>query len=288
MGVIQPLTKRAEESPRIVSIGQATIDLVVIDGKRPSVHIGGSAYMPARIWAELGIRVGLVCCLGEDLSAAELRSENLDLRGVATVTGPSTSVELHYSDQKLVGLRVAPGAAERLDVSQIPSDYFNAALFYISPAPVAFLMELTEIASARGMGLAFSPKEDFPTIEEPEMRQIFSRCRFCFVNERELSLITSIASKKAAIAALHGAGPEIVVVTEGRRGVTISCRESGSFDLSPTVVVRTENPIGAGDCFAASFLASLIAGHRVRDSAERALASTERWLINRQQPYQWR
>jgi sugar/nucleoside kinase (ribokinase family) len=285
MDLIQPLTRRAAASPCIVAIGQASIDLVLIDGKPPSVEIGGSAYIPARIWAESGIRVGLVCCLGEDLPASELQTENLDLRGVMTVTGPSTLVELRYSDQKLVGLRVAPGASERLGVSQIPSDYFDADLFYITPAPVRFLVELTEVASARGIALAFSPKEDFPTIEEPGMTQIFSRCKICFVNERELFFITSIASKKAAIAALHNAGPDIVVVTEGRRGVTISSRENGSFDLSPSVVVRTENPIGAGDCFAASFLASLIAGHTARDSAGRAIARTERWLINRKQSY---
>lgn len=285
MGLSQPSTKRAEASPRIVAIGQASIDSVLVEGEPPSVQIGGSAYIPARIWAESGIRVGLVCCLGEDLSAADFRTKDLDLRGVRTVPGLSTSVELRYSDQRLVGLRVTPGASERLDVSQIPADYFNADLFYISPAPLRFLLELTELTSARGIALAFSPKEDFPTIEEPEMRQIFSRCKFCFVNERELSFITSIESKKAAIAAIHDAGPDIVVVTEGRRGATISSRENGSFDLSPTVVVRTENPIGAGDCFAASFLASLIAGHAVRDSAARATAYTERWLINRQQSY---
>ena len=285
MGLIQPSTERTGASPRLVAIGQASIDSVLVEGEPSSVQIGGSAYIPARIWAESGIRVGLVCCLGEELSAADLRTKDLDLRGVRTVTGPSTSVELHYSDQTLVGLRVTPGASERLSVSQIPLDYFDADLFYISPAPVRFLMELTAVAFARGIPLAFSPKEDFPTIQEPDMRQILLRCKICFVNERELSFITSIASKRAGIAALHDAGPDTVVVTEGRRGVTISSRESGSFYLSPTVVVQTENPIGAGDCFAASFLATFIAGHSVRDSAVRAIACTERWLINRKQSY---
>ena len=285
MGLIQSSTKGSEANPRIVAIGQATIDVVMINGRPLSAHTGGSAYIPARIWAESGVRVGLVSCLGEDLSTAELRTENLDLRGVITVTGPSTSVELRYSDQRLVGLRVTPGASERLDVSQVPSDYFEADLFYISPAPLRFLMELTERAAAHGIALAFSPKEDFPTIEEPAMRQILSRCKFCFVNEKELSLITGVARKKVAITALHDAGPDIVIVTGGTKGVTISSRKDGSFDLSPTLVVRTDNPIGAGDCFAASFLSSLIGGHTVTDAAGRALVSTERWLMNREKSY---
>lgn len=287
MGLGQFLTKTGKSDPVIVAVGQATIDTVLIDGKGPSVHVGGSAYIPARIWAGSGIQVGLVCCLGEELQPADLRVQNLDLRGVVTVPGPSTSVELHYSNQDLVGLRVTPGASERLHVSQVPVDYFDASLFYISPAPIRFLLELTEIASDRGVTLAFSPKEDFPTITQPEMRQILSRCRFCFINERELSFVTNLSSPNAAVAALHSSGPEIVVVTKGRRGVTISSRENGSFDMRPSTVVLTENPIGAGDFFAATFLASSIAGYSVRDSAARAIADTERWLTNRQHSLYW-
>src|SRR5690348_12285171 len=128
MAPIHPVTSGAITAPEIISVGQATIDTVHIEGRVPSVHIGGSAYIPARILAENGIRVGLVCCLGDDLAVSDLQVTNLDLRGVTGVPGPSTSVELHYSKQHLVALKVSPGASEKLDISQIPPDYFDAKL----------------------------------------------------------------------------------------------------------------------------------------------------------------
>lgn len=286
MSPIQPLKKRPEVSPVVVAVGQTTIDTVLIDGRAPSVHVGGSAYIPARIWADFGTPVGLVSCLGEGLRLSDLSAKNLDLRGVMTVPGPSTSVELHYSNQDLIALRVIPGASERLAISQVPEDYFKASLFYIGPAPMQFLLDLTAVAWAHKIAVAFSPKEDFPSLAQAEMKQIFSRCKFCFLNERELPLVTNISSCAGAIAAVHEAGAEVVIVTKGRRGVTISSRENGSFDMTPSKVVLTDNPIGAGDCFAAIFLASSISGLSIRESSERAIAYTERWLMKRKQSSQ--
>lgn len=288
MSRIQPLKSKAESAPIIVAVGQTTIDTVLIDGQAPSVHVGGSAYIPSRIWADYGTQVGLVSCLGQELKHSDLSAENLDLRGVMTVPGPSTSVELHYSGQNLIGLRVVPGVSERFVVSQVPSDYFEARLFYISPAPIRFLLELTELAHTREIAIAFSPKEDFPPLAEAEMKQLFSRCKFCFFNERELPFVTKIPTASDAISAVHDLGVEIVIVTKGKRGVTISSRENGSFDMAPSKVVVTDNPIGAGDCFAAILLACSISQLSLRDSAERAIAYTERWLMKRQQSSEWR
>jgi sugar/nucleoside kinase (ribokinase family) len=288
MSRIQPLKSRVGSAPVIVAVGQTTIDTVLIDGQAPSLYVGGSAYIPSRIWAGSGTRVGLVSCLGQELKRLELSAENLDLRGVVTVPGPSTSVELHYSNQNLIALRVVPGASEKFVVSQVPADYFEAKLFYISPAPIGFLLELTELAHARKIAIAFSPKEDFPPLAQAEMKQLFSRCKFCFFNERELGLVTKISSVRNAISAVHDSGVEIVVVTKGKRGVTISSRESGSFDMAPSKVVVTDNPIGAGDCFAAIFLAGSISQLSIRDSTERAITYTERWLMNRKQSSEWR
>src|SRR6478752_1686735 len=109
MDLIQALPEEQKRRPLIVSVGQTSIDTVRLDGKPPSVHVGGSAYIPAQIWADYGVPVGLVSCLGAELTANELRTENLDLRGVATLSGPSTSVELDYSSQKLIGLRINAG-----------------------------------------------------------------------------------------------------------------------------------------------------------------------------------
>jgi sugar/nucleoside kinase (ribokinase family) len=282
MDRIQTLTNRENHTtPVIVSIGQTTIDTVLIDGKPPSVHIGGSAYMPARIWAGSGTRVGMVSCLGADLEPSALRADNLDMRGTIRVPGPSTSVELHYSGQQLVGLRVVPGASDKLDISQIPADYLYASLFYISPAPLRFLLELTELAADRRIPVAFSPKEDFPSIENEEMRRILSRCKFCFVNEKELKLVTNVPHPAEAMKILHNAGPACVIVTKGMRGVTISSVDGDLFEMPVSAVVAVDNPVGAGDCFAAIFLSTAISGHSARDSAMRAIVYTEKWLRNR-------
>lgn len=287
MGVIQQLSNGADFPPSIVAVGQTTIDTVYIQGKPPFVHVGGSAYIPARIWAESGIRTGLVCCLGDGLSPTDLQIENLDLSGVLKVPGPSSSVELHYSNQNLVGLEINAGASQALSMSQVPPEYFNARLFYISPAPMEFLAEVTEAASGRRISVAFSPKEDFPTLADRKMREILSRCQFCFLNERELFFVTDISEQSSAVAAVHEAGAEVVILTRGRRGVTISSRPNAPFHMIPSRIVETANPIGAGDCFAAMFLAEAVSGRSLHDSAAAAMRHTERWLINRDQSSYW-
>ena len=84
---------------------------------------------------------------------------------------------------------------------------------------------------------------------------------------------------------LGDAGPDVVIVTKGSRGVTLSSREVGIFDMPASAVLHVENPIGAWDCFAAIFLACSVSGHSVHESASRAIKYTEDWLREGQQSH---
>ena len=285
MNLIHAFSERHNNFPTVVSVGQTTIDTISLNGKPPFIQIGGSAFLPARIWATSRVTVGLVSCLGEDISINDLYLQNLDLRGVKQVPGSSTAIDLQYSNQQLVGLRVTPGASNQLAVSQIPDDYFKASLFYLSPAPLKFILELVERVAHYRISIAFSPKEDFPSLEQQDMKRVFSHCKFCFVNQRELALIANTSCESDAMRSIHEAGPEIIIVTKGHKGATLSIRGLGKIDLHPSAALRIDNPLGAGDCFAATFLTSAIAGQPAHESAVQALVYTENWLKERQRSY---
>ena len=69
---------------------------------------------------------------------------------------------------------------------------------------------------------------------------------------------------------LHGAGVKTVVVKLGEKGAFAS--SGGATVTEPAVPTCVEDPTGAGDSFAATFLTTQLKGWRLKDSIRAANA----------------
>jgi 2-dehydro-3-deoxygluconokinase len=72
-------------------------------------------------------------------------------------------------------------------------------------------------------------------------------------------------------ASLHKAGVKTVVVKLGEKGAFAS--SAGEIATEPVIPVYVEDPTGAGDSFAATFLATQMKGWKLKDSLRAASAT---------------
>jgi ribokinase len=86
-----------------------------------------------------------------------------------------------------------------------------------------------------------------------------SACSILFCGRAAASRMTGLGDMEDCLTALQRSGPDIVVLTKGRDGASLACRDGRRFH-QPGIEVPVLDSTGAGDAFAGSFLASLAAG----------------------------
>lgn len=92
-----------------------------------------------------------------------------------------------------------------------------------------------------------------------------------FVNEDEAGMLTGSRDPDRVVQVLRDHGASGVVMKRGARGCAVSL--AGEEFLSPGFAVQAVDTTGAGDCFAAGFLAALHRGLGFRDAARFANAT---------------
>lgn len=85
-----------------------------------------------------------------------------------------------------------------------------------------------------------------------KIKTILPNCKFVFLNEIELRVLTGSSSVTDGALMLNKLGARIVVVTLGRRGCIVSSDE-GMIRV-PTEKIKVVDDTGAGDVFAGGFL----------------------------------
>ena len=94
---------------------------------------------------------------------------------------------------------------------------------------------------------------------------------YLFVNEDETRMLTGSADTAAAAAILLELGVGTAVMKLGARGCLVCPRGSAPLAV-PAFGVQAKDTSGAGDCFVAGFLGSLVRGASVSDAARFACA----------------
>ena len=251
-------------------------------------HLGGSSANIAVGLSRQGLKTGMIGCVGDDLFAdyltGFLEKEHVDARFVRRAKG--------YDTQLCVGEVVPP---------------FRQVFYRHKPADTQLAIgddELKEIAGARmfvtnGTSLSDEPSRrstldalaaakkakvttvfdvDYRESSWPSPQEAGSYARSALANidvvianEEEVSVLTGQSdSAKAARSVLAG-GPSLLVRKLGAAGVEAHTRD-GSVRVAPmeATVVST---VGAGDGFAAGFLAAWLAKRDLPDCLRRGNAA---------------
>jgi 5-dehydro-2-deoxygluconokinase len=262
-------------------LGRIGYDLYAVEHNRPlaqvehfSRHLGGSSANIAVGLARLGLRVGIVGCLGKDLLAdyllGVLSREGVDRQFVRLVESLNTSLCLtevsppdHFPQvfyrSNPADSQVVVGDAELSYVRQARMFVTNGTSLCASPSRESTLRAL---AAAREGGLCTVLDIDYRASSWTSSASAgeVARAALPWVNvvignEDELLLLTGESETQLQAKAVLARSVKIMVCKLGAKGVTAYTRE-GSWSASP-IPVEVVSTIGAGDGFASGFLYAL-------------------------------
>jgi sugar/nucleoside kinase (ribokinase family) len=181
-------------------------------------------------------------------------------------------------------MNTCPGASHELTTESLDEALIaDSAILYLEgylwgpDKPRAAMHKAVEIAHGAGREIAFTLSE---SVCMAGRREGFERMisdggiDLLFANEHEAMQLTGTPTLEAAVAALRGKVPTLVV-TRGPKGA-MGIAEGEAVEVSAAPVDKVVDTTGAGDLFAAGFLAARCRGHDLRKSLETgAVAAAE-------------
>ena len=280
-------------SPEVVTLGETMVLLVA---EQPGPLREATTFRRSIGGAESNVAIGL-CRLGRSAAWVSrvgaddfgrvvlnrIRSEGVDTSRV--IVDPEAATGLMIRESREAGpVNVSyyrrDSAASRLTPADLDDAFIAAARFLlvsgITPALSTSAREATfaavEIAREAGVKVVFDPNLRRKLWPEDEARRVMldllSHCDIAMPGLDEAEFLTGDADPDRAAAALLRQGPSTIVVKLGARGAMAATVEGEKVQAEPHPVDRVVDPIGAGDAFAAGFLAALLQG----DDLDAALA----------------
>jgi len=215
---------------------------------------GGSAANVAATLAGLSVPAGVVGATGDDehghLARRELVAAGVDTGHLLAVEGAATTVKYLLVDgDGEVAVLGNVGANEALGPEDVDPGYVRAAdhLHLTSQRP-ATAARLAAVASEAGVGVSFDPGR---RLADRDFDATVERADVVFVNDREAEALLAEAPTPPG-------GERTVVVKHGDRGAEVRTAEGDyvhpGFDVDPV------DTTGAGDAFAAGFIATRLEG----------------------------
>jgi sugar/nucleoside kinase (ribokinase family) len=267
-------------------VGQP-IDEYPVKGKlalvpRMELHSGGCAANTGIALGKLGIPTRIVGRVGRDgfgdFMIGELERHGLDARGVVRDPDANTSATMVmvHSDAERSFLHYQ-GANTRLSETDVTPELLQGAkLLHVAGT---FLMprldgeptaRLLADARRRGLTTCLDTCWDAQGRWMPLLAPCLPHVDHLVPSIEEAREITGKEAPEAIAGVLHEAGVGTVVLKMGESGCYVSSRE-GAFAL-PALPVNAVDALGAGDAFAAGYIAGLLQGWDLERAARFATA----------------
>ncbi len=276
--------------PYITCVGEVLIDFFAtrspasLSAARAfALHPGGAAGNVCVGISKLGVRAAFVGCVGRDAFGRYLRGElskyGVDVSGLRQVDGYKTRLafvsvtrsgnrdfEFWENVPADTRLRLEPPAMARLSRSAII--HFSSFLLLREPSRSTALRASRALHNA-GKIISFDPNLRLSLwTSRRKARDLHSRmiehCDILRLNEEEARFFSGERSASIAAARFHRMGPQVVVVTHGAAGCTVSTPH-GSAEL-PAYRVKAVDTTGCGDAFLAGLLSGVVLEGKALDA----------------------
>ncbi|MGG5261014.1 carbohydrate kinase family protein [Phycicoccus avicenniae] len=280
----------------VLVLGEANPDLVLRGDVVPrfgqseqllehaDLVLGGSGAITAHALARLGLRVGLMARVGDDVFGTEtlrlLRDGGVDCSWVEVGPEP-TGLSVVLSDGSsratltLVGAIDAP-PPDWYSVQDVPpARHLHVSSFFLQRRRAAALPRLLPFVRAAGARISLDTNLDpdgrFPGLAEvlPLVDLLLPNAEECLATARALDG-EAPADLAAAARSLAARGPT-VVVKNGADGALLVGADRVLHE--PGTPVDPVDTTGAGDTFDAAFVAALLGGHPEDEALRRACAA---------------
>ncbi|MFO0602220.1 MAG: PfkB family carbohydrate kinase [Polyangiales bacterium] len=265
-------------TPDLVCAGNLLVDdLVFDDGRTVMGQAGGALLHAALAAAHWGARVGAAGIAGTDYPAAALdalAAAGVSLDGVERLPGPGARIWLLYEGgaRQMVHRLGRPSHAEvSPGPAHLPAAWREARALHVCPMPLACQRALVE-ASSRETLVGIDPHEPLSREGAAAWRAVLASCDALFVGADELRLAPG-DDVFAAVEEVAGERLRFVAHKRGEAGGALLDRRTGQRWAWDAVPAETVDPTGAGDAFAAAFMAAWAAGCAVEERLARAAAA---------------
>jgi cytidine kinase len=249
-------------------VGHFSIDSISLPTNRTSyTSLGGAVTFVSLVSRCLGAKTSIISKIGEDFPEEylkELQDEGIDLSGVKRIPGEtSTRFALEYDETQNRRLKLI-SKAPPITVEDLPVS-LNAKIVHVAPIAgevqcdvVRQLRNAAGVLSLDPQGLLRSfDKKGYISYRSPIDRQLFSLVNVYKSSQDEIFAVTGKTDLKSSVEAIHTLGVNIVIVTQGPSGSTISFGGK-NYKIPAYPCRRIVDPTGAGDVFIGAFLAEYL------------------------------
>lgn len=217
---------------------------------------GGSAANVAAALAGLDCAATLVGSVGDDehglLARRDLLAADVDCTGLLTADGETTTKYLLVDDDGEVAVLGAEGANEAVTPEDVDPDLVRTAdHLHLTGQRPATATYLADVAHEAGIPVSFDPGR---RAADRDYDAVVERADVLFLNQREATALGDCPDER------------LTVTKYGTRGATLETADD--FYGHPGFDLQDTDATGAGDAFAAGFLASRLCG----DEPARSLA----------------
>lgn len=264
----------------LLVVGDCNPDLVVAGECEPAfgqvertvdsahLEVGGSATLTACAAARLGLRTAIVTVLGDDVFG-RFMLDSLGELGVETrwcVVDPATPTGLSVILTRPDGDRAiltSAGTLATIGPEHVPAEALRAARhvhiggFFLMPRLQVGAADILRVGRDAGATTSLDTGWDPSESWDGGLFDALAATDWFFPNEQELRLISGEADLEIAAARLAARGTGVVVKLGADGGLVHSGQ---SVNRAPALKVSVVDTVGAGDCFAAGFLAGQLRG----------------------------
>lgn len=234
--------------------------------------------------ARLDHRVGWFSRVGDDEFGQYIvnfaRGEGVDTSRV--IVDPDAPTGVLFKEKRELGPRKivyyrTGSAASRLSPDDLDADYIGSAHYLhvtgitpaLSPTARATVFAAARIARQRGVKVSFDPNLRLRlwTREQARetMRELLPLCDLVLPGLDEAELLTGEADPDRAADAIRALGPETVALKLGAAGA-LGVTSTERVRAPGVRLARIVDPVGAGDGFAAGFVAGQLRGLSLAES----------------------
>ncbi len=209
---------------------------------------GGSAANTAVMCAQLGSETKLLACAGSDFPAGyRSKLTSLGLAGNLIEAKDRTTSAFLFSKGNSQLTFFYKGASRAMNSIEPTGDILGCDILHFCRDYDGMFLKLIKKTDAL---VSFNPGYGLDELKRASLRKILKRTNILFINEHEERYLKSLFKKDIPLL-----GPEVAVKTIGPEGSIVSYR--GAKIHTPAIKARLQDPTGAGDGFAAGFLAGI-------------------------------
>ena len=279
----------------VITVGSATMDVFSVIGQKVrecklgdkilvkdiAFQTGGGGINAAAGLSRMGLNVGFLGKVGDDHNGhtviKELKEEKIKVIPVPfSDYHTSHSYILKSSKEKDRLLFAYKGASDHLLYSDFKKSALHTRWIYMATLLGKSFKTAEKIAVYAGkqeIKLLFNPSTYLAKKGKFYLRTILKNTTILVLNKSEAKLLLKNPSNniKDIVRSLHKLGPDIVVVTEGPKG--INAFDGSTLYYLPAYKVRVVSTTGAGDAMASGFLAGVFLKNDLVHALEMGMAN---------------